>query len=142
MFVFLFVCFVFCAGFDWFWFGPSDFQRLSWKFLYHHTSMTGPSIHLFFFPLLRMCVWVCMSAVCSQSEVLFLFCFFSPFTNWPFREGLCAQCSGSVMEHVYVCVHAGQRAIQKKTKKTILNWGLRMLLVRGAKGNEAIFCCQ
>lgn len=62
--------FVFCAGFDWFWFGLSDFQRLSWKFLYHHTSMTGPSIHFFFFP---SCVCVGVYVSCLQPIRSFIF---------------------------------------------------------------------
>lgn len=56
-----------------------------------------------FLPLLRVCGCVCQLFAANQ-KFYFLF---SPFTNWPFREGLCAQCSGSVMEHVYVRVHAG-----------------------------------
>lgn len=79
MFVFLFVCFVFCAGFDWFWFGLSDFQRLSWKFLYHHMSMTGPSIHFFFFPLLRVCVCGCVCQLFSANQKFYFLGFFFSF---------------------------------------------------------------
>lgn len=56
-----------------------------------------------------MWVYVC-GCVCQLFAANQKFYFggvFSPFTNWPFREGLCAQCSGSVMEHGRcVCVRA------------------------------------
>lgn len=53
--------------------------------------------------------------------------------------------------HVYVCLFAcmlGRRGIQKKkkkknkTKRDILLLSGRLFLQRGAKQNEAIFCCE